>query len=189
MITTNSSELYNNARILREHGKSDHRFNVHTEIGDNWRFSEIHAVLGIQQMNKVDSILAERRRLAHLYNELLSSCNELSKVEVPDHISPSYYKYILFLPENVSRNTLKTCLREKHGVQLAGEVYSDPCHNQPVFDKYPGRLLNETTDQFPNTDYVCRNHICLPLYPGLRDEEAEYVVKSLQQELTTNIKR
>ncbi|KKR33237.1 MAG: hypothetical protein UT63_C0020G0007 [Candidatus Gottesmanbacteria bacterium GW2011_GWC2_39_8] len=41
MITTNNEEIYKKAIVLRDHGKADHRFNKHTEIGDNWRFSEI----------------------------------------------------------------------------------------------------------------------------------------------------
>ena len=38
-------------------------------------------------------------------------------------------------------------------------------------------------DSFPNTDYVCKHHVCLPLYPGLKDEEVEYVVDSLKSVL------
>ena len=53
------------------------------------------------------------------------------------------------------------------------EISGDEC-----FD-----ILDKTSEKFPKTEYVCRNQICLPLYPGLKDEEAEYVVKSLVQEL------
>ena len=53
MITTNSHEVYQRAKIFREHGKQNHAENVHVEIGDNWRYSEIHAVLGLQQMQKL----------------------------------------------------------------------------------------------------------------------------------------
>ena len=53
MITTNNYEVYQKAKIFREHGKQNHAENVHVEIGDNWRYSEIHAVLGLQQMKKL----------------------------------------------------------------------------------------------------------------------------------------
>ena len=70
MITTNDENIYKMALTLREHGKPDHNVNVHTEFGYNWRFSEIHALLGLQQMRKVDYIIAERRTLGKLYDNM-----------------------------------------------------------------------------------------------------------------------
>ena len=183
MMVTDDQSIYEKGIILREHGKADHSFNVHTEIGDNWRFSELHAVLGIQQMKKVKQILAERRRLACLYDDLLSNVDGLEPVRVPNTVKSSYYKYIAFLPENTDRSSIKEKLQENFGVHLAGEVYADPCHSQPVFKKYPEKLANKKDDSFPVTDYVCKHHICLPLYPGLKDEEVEYVVGCLKRVL------
>ena len=45
--------------------------NIHSEIGDNWRFSELHAILGLQQMKRAKSILEERRKIASQYDKLL----------------------------------------------------------------------------------------------------------------------
>ena len=185
MLTTNDEELYKKAVILREHGKADHRFNIHTEIGDNWRFSEIHAVLGLQQMKKVEWILGERRRLASLYDEELKDIQGIHLIKIPEKVNPAYYKYIVFLDKGLDRSVLKENLKESYGVTLAGEVYSDPCHSQPVFEKYPDKVINRT-DSFPNTDFVCSHHICLPLYPGLKDEEIEYVVDSLGKCIKTS---
>ncbi|MBI5468692.1 MAG: DegT/DnrJ/EryC1/StrS family aminotransferase [Deltaproteobacteria bacterium] len=180
MITTEDEEIYKKALVLREHGKGDPAYNVHVEIGDNWRFSELHAVLGIQQMMKADWILKERRRAAQRYNELLSDFEGIRLLEVPSNIEPSYYKYIAFLDERIDRKDLKEMMRHKYDISLPGEVYSDPCHSQPVFKKYPGKAVN-TIDRFPNTEYVCRHHVCLPLYPGLSDSETEYVAASLKE--------
>jgi len=183
MITTNDEDIYKKAIVLREHGKADHNYNIHTEIGDNWRFSELHAVLGIQQMKKVDYILSERRHLAKLYDELLKNVKELECIAIPSHVKPSYYKYIVFLPERIKRNDLKRLLLEKFSIQLPGEVYSGPCHSQPVFSKYPETLVNDKEESFPVTDAVCQQHVCLPLYPGLKGEEVDYIVNSLKQVL------
>ena len=181
MITTNNKDLYERAKVFREHGKEDSRFNVHTEIGDNWRFSELHAILGLQQMRKADSILADRRRIATQYDELLADFDVVERVIVPPENQPAYYKYILLLPDYVDRQAVKARMREEYDVELTGEVYSDPCHSQPLFKRYPDMLANKKNDKFPATDYVCKHHICLPIYPGLRDEEVEYVVDCLKK--------
>ena len=132
-------------------------------------------------MKKAEYILSERRRLAKLYDELLKDVEELECIPIPSHVKPSYYKYIVFLPERIKRSDLKSLLLEKFNIQLPGEVYSNSCHSQPVFSKHPETLIKDKEESFPVTNYVCQQHVCLPLYPGLKDEEINYIVSSLKQ--------
>ena len=184
MITTDDDSVHRMAVTLRDHGKPDHRFNMHTEFGYNWRFSELHAVLGLQQMMKIEAILAERRKIASLYDDRLEGVTGIQKLQIPSEVVPAYYKYIVFLEDGFDRGEVKRELKEKYGVSLTGEVYADPCHSQPVFIKYPQVVANDPSDTFPNTEYVTRRHICLPLYLGLTDEEIDYIVESLKRVLS-----
>lgn len=180
MITTNDESIYQEALTLREHGKPDPRYNVHTEVGYNWRFSEIHAVLGLQQMNKAQALIEERRRLAALYDKYLEGIEGLIPLRIPTGNLCAYYKYMAFLDDGINREWLKQTMKEKYNVILPGEVYAEPCHSQPVFAKYPEYVLNDPSHQFPGADYVCSRQICLPLYPGLSEEEVVYIVECLQ---------
>lgn len=183
MLTTNDESIYRKALTLRDHGKPDHRFNQHTEFGYNWRLSEIHAVVGIQQMNSADWILGERRRIAKAYDEKLKSIDGLKPVKIPSNIKSSYYKYIAYLADGIERDGIKTRLKDEFDISLTGEVYADPCHSQPVFATYPDTMVNKPDEKFPEAEYVCQRHICLPLYPGLTDDEIDYVVGSLGEVL------
>jgi len=180
MITTDNEDIYKSALMLRDHGKPDHRFNKHTEFGYNWRLSEIHAIIGLEQMNKIDWILSERRRVARIYDETLRDVESIELIKIPLNIESSYYKYIVYLKEELNRDYIKNEIMNEYEVELTGEVYADPCHSQPVFKKYPEMMLNEESDKFPGAEYVCNRHICLPLYPGLTEEEISYVVESLK---------
>jgi dTDP-4-amino-4,6-dideoxygalactose transaminase len=180
MITTDDKKIYNKALTLRDHGKPDHRFNKHTEFGYNWRLSEIHAIIGLEQMNKIDWILEERRRVAKMYDEKLRDAEGIELIKMPPNVKSSYYKYIVYLEEGINRNYVKNKMKDEYGVELTGEVYADTCHSQPVFKKYPEMMLNRKNDKFPRAEYVCNRHICLPLYPGLTEEEVNYVVESLK---------
>ena len=71
-------------------------------------------------------------------------------------------------------------MKTEFGIYLPSEVYSNPCHSQPLFKKYPELVLNEPEKQFPGAKYVSKHQICLPLYPGLTDDELMYVVDSLK---------
>lgn len=181
MITTDSDEIYEKSIVLREHGKADHKFNIHTEFGSNWRFSEIHALLGLQQMRVADKILGERRTIASWYDELLRDITGLRLLKVPSNVKQAYYKYVCYLDEKINRKIFKKRMLDEFSVSLTGEVYSDPCHRQPVFDRHPDKVFRQQKEFFEGTDYICRHHICLPLYPGLIREEIEYVANSLRK--------
>ena len=179
MITTNSKDIYQKSLIFREHGKSDHSINIHSELGYNWRFSELHALLGIQQMHKAKDILIERRRQALLYDKLLTGVIGLNTVKIKKNINSSYYKYIVFLDSSIERAKVKIIMKDKYGVMMTGEVYSDLCHSQPVFKSYPESLDIIGDQSFSGAKFVSERQICPPLYPGLSDEEIEYVANSL----------
>jgi perosamine synthetase len=184
MITTNDEAIYKKAVLLRDHGRAPDDPNNHVEIGYNWRFSELHAVLGIQQMKKARKILAERKKIAGWYDKKLEGVKGIKKVKIPSNVKPSYYKYIVFLDDNIEREVIKKQLKDKYSVSLTGEVYSHPCHNQPAFKKYPATVANDPADTFPQTEYVAGKHICLPTYPGLTEAEIDYVVESLKKVLS-----
>ena len=183
MIVTDDEGIYNKAVSLRDHGRAPDDPNNHVEIGYNWRFSELHAVLGIQQMKKAKKILAERRKIAGWYDKKLEGVKGIKKVKIPANVKSSYYKYIVFLDDNVDRESTKKKLKDKYSVSLTGEVYSHPCHSQPAFKKYPETVANNPADTFPQTENVAKKHICLPVYPGLTEAEVDYIVDSLKRVL------
>lgn len=185
MVTTDNEEIYKKGIILREHGKADHSVNRHTEFGYNWRFSELHALLGLQQMRIADKILSDRRTIARWYDELLTGTPGLRLINVPSNVDSAYYKYICYLDEKIDRKVFKKRMVDEFGISLTGEVYSDPCHSQPVFERHPHKVIIQNNEHFDGTNYLCRHHICPPLYPGLTREEIEYTADSLKRCLGT----
>lgn len=183
MITTNQEEIYQKSIILRDHGKVNPEFNVHTEFGYNWRFSELHAVLGLQQMQKIEQILEDRRKIAKMYDERIGNVRKVRPLQIPTNIRSSYYKYIVFLDNSIDREQVKRELRDRFNICMPGEVYSQPLHAQPVFQKYVSAIANDRSDTFPQTEYVCKHHLCLPLYRGLTESEINYIVGSLAKVL------
>jgi len=181
MITTNDRKIYEMAKILREHGKENHRFNIHTEFGYNWRFSELHAILGLQQMDKAKKIVNERRKIALYYDKNLSGVDGIEIVRPPKNVKSSYYKYIIYLEKEIDPNKIKREMAKKYNIYLPGEVYRETLHSQPLFKKYPGHMVNNLKDKFPNAEYVASRQICLPLYLGLSKKELKYIVESFKK--------
>ncbi len=173
MIVTNVQRVAEEARIYRDQGKASFTVNAHIRMGYNWRMSEPHAIIGLKHLERLSAMISDRQRIAALYDRELRSLKGLTTVAVPAEGVSNYYKYLVVLKERVDRKALKTLLREKYGVSLAGEVYEEPLHKQPVFAEY-------VTGPLPIAEDYCARHLCLPIFSGMEEAEAHYVIQALK---------
>src|SRR5205814_1065807 len=60
MIVTDDDRIAEEARIYRDQGKAGFLTNFHTRLGNNWRMSEVHAVIGLSQLARLDEFIAHR---------------------------------------------------------------------------------------------------------------------------------
>ena len=176
MITTDDENIYNRALVFRDQGKAGFLGNVHTEMGYNWRMSEVHAALGISQLARLDEFNADRRTAARIYDQGLEGNKTITTLKISHEAKSNYYKYVALLKTGVDRASFKKEVREKYAVGLSGEVYELPCHLQPVFKE----RYNLGAGSFPKAEDLCQRHICLPVYARMTEEEARYVVESLK---------
>ncbi len=176
-----------------------------SEYGYNYRMSEITALLGVQQVRKASEVIRERRRIAEFYDKHLQDTPGLRPLKLAPNVRSTYYKYIAYLEEWIDRAEIKAILKEKFGVSLSGEVYAELCHTEPLWQqstycgrqranghvachRWPSCRCGDMQEGFPGAEYICRHHICLPVYPGLSDYELEHVVNSVRQVLN-NIRK
>jgi len=169
LLVTNDEALAQAARGLRDYGKPDPWVSFHTAIGSNWRMPEFCAAVGVVQLKRLEAFVAWRAQVAQWYTEMLRALPALTPVLPVDR--GSGYKYILLLPAGVARDRVKAAMKAR-GVGLPGGVYETPLHQQPVFQGAAGL--------FPVAEEICARHICLPIYYGMTQEEARYVMETLR---------
>ncbi|MGZ4846919.1 MAG: DegT/DnrJ/EryC1/StrS family aminotransferase [Halobacteriota archaeon] len=177
MITTNDETIYERALVFRDQGKGSFTSNLHTEMGYNWRMSEIHAAVGLSQLARLEEFIADRRSIARVYDEGFAGSEALTPLTVPPQVNSNYYKYVAFPRDGTDRQGLKKQLKENYGVSLSGEVYELPCHLQPVFKDHPA----VKSGKLPVSEEVCGRHVCLPVFAGMTQMQADHVVDSLQE--------
>jgi dTDP-4-amino-4,6-dideoxygalactose transaminase len=174
MIVTSDKRIAEEARIYRDQGKASFTVNAHVRMGYNWRMSEPHAIIGLKHLERLPAMIADRQRIAAIYNRELRAMKNLATVAVPTDGVCNYYKYLVVLKERQDRKALKTLLREQYGVSLAGEVYEEPLHKQPVFETYVSGAL-------PVAEDYCARHLCLPVFSGMEEADAHQVIQALKQ--------
>jgi len=174
MITTNDDGVAEEARIYRDQGKASFTVNAHTRLGYNWRMSEPNAIIGRRHLERLPHMIADRQHIAGLYDAALKDFAGLTPLRIPPGGECNYYKYVASLANPTDRKALKAELREKYGVSLTGEVYEDPIHRQPVFERYADAAL-------PVSEQVCASHICLPVFSGMTEAQAHQVIDALKR--------
>lgn len=169
MITTDSEELANRVQLLRQYGWQRRDF---AEIlGFNSRLDEIQAALLRCKLPYLDTWNERRRQIAHEYNIRLA---ELAGVQLP--IFDAGDVFHLFVVRVPKRDKVREGLTER-GIDT-GIHYASPLHRQPAFSAFVG-----SGRSFPNAEAACSEILSLPMFPQLRIEEVDMVVRALRAEL------
>ncbi|MDJ0553537.1 MAG: DegT/DnrJ/EryC1/StrS family aminotransferase [Microcoleaceae cyanobacterium MO_207.B10] len=176
IVITNYPEVANKMRTLRNYGAP--RKYVHEQLGTNSRLDTIQAaVLNVKLPYLVDWN-SDRNKAAQIYDTLLSPMTEKGIIPVKNlsgsgHI---YHLYVIRVTDKfpIDRDTLKEKLTAA-GISV-GIHYPIPCHLQPAYEN-----LGYTKGDFPNSEILSQQILSLPMYPGLSEEQINYVVQAISE--------
>ena len=171
-ITTNSAELADKARALRDHGqvgKHNHQY-----IGYNARLPAMLCACLRVRLSHLDEYNAGRRRAAARYDQALAGVDGVRRVTVDDAGEPVYHLYVVRVNE---RDRVRSALGDA-GV-ASGIHYPIPIHLQPAYEH-----LGHNPGDFPVAERAAGEMISLPMYPELTDEAIAYVVEQLVANLS-----
>lgn len=168
LITCATDELADQLKVLRNHG-SRVRYH-HSVIGYNSRLDDIQAAILRVKLRKIDEFNTGRRRVAHLYSELLGDV-----VTTPYEDGTGVHVYHQYTLLTDRRDDIMAKLSEK---QISSAIYYPiPLHRQDVFaDAYAAVSL-------PVAEDVARRCMSLPVYPEMPEESVRLVARSIREAL------
>jgi dTDP-4-amino-4,6-dideoxygalactose transaminase len=182
MITTNNPEYNERLRLLRQHGMSVNDrvrhssskviFEDHLEVGYNYRMTDIQAAVGIKQLEKLDWIVQERRKIAEYY---LGKLKDVPNIRLPKESPNTYINWqsfsIYLLPSaQISRNELMQKLLDEGIASRRGVM----CSHRETAYKEECKFL-----QLPFSEDLQDNSIVIPLYIPMNLKEIDYIVEKL----------
>jgi len=177
MIVTRDSAIGGKMRALRNQGRyqNDDWFQ-HSELGFNYRLSEIQCALGCEQMKRIESILTAREAVARGYHALLDSCPE---IELPLADFPlgriSWFVYVVRLRERYTRAQRDAVLKHLATAEIGCGRYFAPIHRQPSYETW------RNIRPLPVTESVSDRTVALPFFTRLTPAEAQRVGTILQE--------
>lgn len=182
MVTTNNPELAERVKWFRNHGATGPAFGADPSkpytmstfevLGYNLRLSDIQAAVGLAQVDKLDGLLAERRRLALRYSELLEG--EKKFVLPTDDEGHTYQSYVIRLRDSDigRRNLIMEHLASK-------DIQTRPGTHAVHRLGYYAKKYALDAARFPNACRAEDTTITLPIFPAMTADQQDFVVKSL----------
>jgi perosamine synthetase len=184
MVTTSNEAYYNRIKLLRQHGMSVNDrvrhlsdkviIEDHLEVGFNYRMTDIQAAVGIKQLERLDGLIEERRKIAHRYQKELADLSMIRLPEEPEGFFTSYQSFSIYLkPEcslgrnDVMQQMLDAGISTRRGVMTSHResAYAEECKGLSL----------------PMSEDASDRSIVLPLYVPMNDEEVTYVIKHLRR--------
>jgi len=174
MITTSEPELADYARSVRHHGQGSDR-SLFARSGNDWCLGEIQAVLGLQQLRRLDENVAHRNAIVRRYAKGLEGEDWLTIPEYPDNFRHAYYKFPVLLHESLDTRRFREILGRDFRVEN-GTIYDPPCHLQPVFSD----LLDLHEGHFPNAEAGLARQLCPPIHSTLAFDEVDRAIHAMR---------
>lgn len=182
-LMTNNQELAKRARLFASHGITkdpSELQNVNPQepwvyqqqaLGFNYRLSDIHAALGINQLKRLDQFITARLRIAQRYQAALSAL----PITLPIlDTNSAWHLYVIELQSHDRAQVFNALRAAGVGVN----VHYIPIHWHPYYSE-----LGFEKGQFPNSETYYRHAISLPIFPALTHQEQDHVIDVLYKEL------
>lgn len=168
MILTNNKELAEKLKMLRNYGQSKKYY--HDFFGYNRRLDALQAAILNVKLKSLEEWNKQRREIARRYTELLKDLPIILPNEKPgrEHV------YHLFVIRAENRDKLAEFLKNKN--IDTGLHYPIPIHLQK---SYAG--LGYKEGDFPAAEKYAKEILSLPMFPGMTNEEVEYVCSSIKE--------
>lgn len=194
MAVTDDDQLADRMRIMSLHGISKDAWKRYSATG-TWRYeileagfkynlTDIQAALGLVQLNKCDSMRDRRAVIAARYREAFESLETVELLNVESSVQHAWHLFVILIQPDmlsISRDTFINELRERN---IGTSVHFIPLHLHPLYQNRFGYRPG----QFAVAEHYFERCISLPLYPGMSDEDVDFVIESVF-EIAANFRR
>lgn len=138
------------------------------ELGYKYNMNDIMAVIGIEQLKKLDRINIRKREIMRQYNEGL---RDLDWLTIPEHYDLENGGYWLYIVKVKDRDRFFTYLAENG---ITAGVHFMPIHLHPYYKK-------DHPESLPIAESVWQDIVSLPLFYELTDEMIDYVIQIIRK--------
>jgi perosamine synthetase len=178
MLLTSNPGIAEKARNLRNLCFGPERRFRHTELGHNFRMTNLQAAIGLAQLERMEVIVSQKRRIGHAYTERLQDVAGLQLPVEEPWAKQIYWMYGVILDESTGLDA-ESCAQKLKTLGIETRPFFLGMHEQPVFHKMG--LFRE--DSFPVAERMARQGLYLPSGLTLSDAQIDDVCEAVRKVL------
>ncbi len=167
MITTNDERVAEKCRIIRQHGMRKRYY--HDELGFNFRMTDIHAAIGLSQLQKLERFNEARIANARYLSARLQG---VQPPVVPEGRRHVFHQYTIRASDGQRDSLLEGLKKRGIGVEV---YYPVPVHQQRIYRDLGYNLT------LPEAEKAAREVLSLPVHPGLSLRDLEAIVEAVNE--------
>jgi dTDP-4-amino-4,6-dideoxygalactose transaminase len=172
LVSTKHPEVADAIKSMRNYGIQSN-YNSHF-FGLNGKMSEFHAIVGLYNLKRFDSLMEERQKKAAYLRDGIEKSTVFRLSCWPENVRHTFKDFTIMLsPEaQPKRDALMRFLAD-NGIETRAYFYP-PVHEQDYFRQYADRPL-------PRTESLARRVITLPFFTTISEPEMEFLIESLKK--------
>lgn len=167
-VVTDNTELFEKMKKIRNFGRESTEVDHFVLKGWNFKVTDLQAVIGMEQLKKVDWRVKRKKELGRLYCSLLEDISEIELIPT-DFRETALCSFDILVKDRNHRKPLMDFLKENG---IGTRPAYPPLHSEPAFDYY---------GHFPVTEDVSARGLWLPSSVNLSDEEVHYIVSKIEE--------
>ena len=172
MILTNNKEIYKRSLYLTTQAKDDGELFIHNEIGYNYRLSNVHAAIGLAQLENLYKVLSKKKKIYELYKKKLKNNSCAKLLEITKSATSNYWLNIVSMNKKYTENEMKKLVRKFAKEQIEVRPVWKLNHLQKEFKKNQKYLIS-------NASKIVRSSVCLPSNLKLNENDINRVIELL----------
>jgi len=173
LVSTHDADLLRKIRCMRNYGVLSN-YDAHFP-GLNGKMSEFHAIVGLHNLRRLDSLLTARQERAKCFRRKIENRTTFRVTPWPEGVVHTFKDFTVLTPEDVEGGYRDRIMRfvADRGVETRAYFYP-AVHEQAYFAGYATRPL-------PQTESLSRRVMTLPFFTTITEEEMDYIVSTLQE--------
>lgn len=172
-ILTQNKSLAKKARYLISQAKDDPIYFVHNEVGYNYKMSNLHAAVGLAQINNLKKILNNKKKIYNFYCKEISSIKGLSILDNPKYCHANHWLNLVKLKKNSFRMNRDNLIRHLNNSSIQVRPVWKLNHLQKPFVKFQRYKIS-------NAKKFIDSMICLPSSSNLKMKDLMKIVKLIK---------
>jgi dTDP-4-amino-4,6-dideoxygalactose transaminase len=189
MAMTNDTPLAKRMRLLRSHGitrdvnEMTHAsdgpwYYQQTDLGYNYRMTDLQAALGLSQIQRLDAFVTKRHTIAKRYDQLLADLPVITPWQHAEGYS-GLHLYVIRLKLDKIASTHRQVFEALRATGIGVNLHYIPVHRQPYYEG-----LGFKAGHCLEAEQYYAEAISLPMYPGLTKAQQDKVIEALRQATT-----